>query len=63
MEIPVQTVSDVAVALVPVSELDADVTPEFKRCMAPILESHAKVVLDLSRLRFVDSSGLVPDQS
>jgi anti-anti-sigma factor len=58
MDIPVQTVGDVAVVVVPVSELDADATPEFKRVMAPVLEAHAKVVFDLSQVRFVDSSGL-----
>ncbi len=31
---------------------------EFKRDIAPLLEEDAKVVLDMSRLRFVDSSGL-----
>ena len=31
---------------------------EFKRDIAPLLEANAKLVLDLSRLRFVDSSGL-----
>ena len=31
---------------------------EFKRDIAPVLQANTKVVLDLSRLRFVDSSGL-----
>jgi anti-sigma B factor antagonist len=42
----------------PVEELDAGNTAEFKRDIAAILEDNAKVVLDLSRLRFIDSSGL-----
>lgn len=42
----------------PVEELDASNAPEFKRDMAPVLQSNTKLVLDLSRLRFVDSSGL-----
>jgi anti-sigma B factor antagonist len=58
MDIPVERTGDVAVVLVPVAELDASNTAEFKRDIAPTLEAHAKVVLDLSRLRFVDSSGL-----
>ena len=58
MDIPVENVGDVAVVTVPVDELDAGNTAEFKRDMAPVLEAHAKVVLDLSRLRFIDSSGL-----
>ena len=47
-----------AVAAVPVEELDASNAGEFKRDIAPLLEANAKLVLDLSRLRFVDSSGL-----
>ena len=58
MDIPVERVGDVAVVAVPVDELDAGNTAEFKRDMAPVLQSNNKLVLDLSRLRFVDSSGL-----
>lgn len=58
MDITVERVGDVAVAAVPVEELDAGNTEEFKRDMAPVLEANAKVVLDLSRLRLIDSSGL-----
>jgi len=48
----------VGVAAVPVEELDASNAAEFKRDIAPVLEANTKLVLDLSRLRFVDSSGL-----
>ena len=58
MQIPFDKVGDVAVAAMPVEELDAGNAGEFKRDIAPLLEGNAKVVLDLSRLRFVDSSGL-----
>ena len=58
MEITVEKASDVAVVAVPVEELDAGNTAEFKRDMAPVLDANAKVVLDLTRLRFIDSSGL-----
>ena len=58
MEIAIENAADVAVALVAVDELDASNVAEFKRDMAPILESHRKLVLDLSQLHFVDSSGL-----
>ena len=58
MEMAVDEVSDVAVAVVPVDELDASNAAEFKRDIAPILQAHTSLVLDLSRLRFVDSSGL-----
>ena len=58
MEISVDKTGDVAVAEVPVDELDASNAPEFKRDIAPVLQANTKLVLDLSRLRFVDSSGL-----
>ncbi len=58
MEIPVDHIDSVAVAAVPVDELDASNAEEFKRDMAPVLQANTRLVLDLSRLRFVDSSGL-----
>jgi anti-sigma B factor antagonist len=58
MQIALEKVGDVAVAAVPVEELDAGNAGEFKRDIAPLLDANARLVLDLSRLRFVDSSGL-----
>jgi len=58
MAIAVETVGDVSVAVVPMEELDASNSAEFKREVAPLLEATTKLVFDLSRLRFVDSSGL-----
>jgi anti-sigma B factor antagonist len=58
MEIAVDKVQDVAVAAIPVDELDASNAVEFKRDIAPVLQANSRLVLDLSRLRFVDSSGL-----
>jgi anti-sigma B factor antagonist len=58
MEIAVDHIGDVAVAVLPVDELDASNTGEFKRDIAPVLEANTKLVVDVSRLRFVDSSGL-----
>lgn len=58
MEFALQQIDGVAVATVPVEDLDAGNATEFKRDMAPVLDSHLELVLDLSRLRFVDSSGL-----
>src|SRR5579871_1773292 len=48
----------VGVASVPVDELDASNSGEFKHDIAPVLQASTKLVLDLSQLRFVDSSGL-----
>jgi len=58
MEIAVDHIGDVAVAVLPVDELDASNAGEFKRAIAPVLEANTKLVVDVSRLRFVDSSGL-----
>jgi len=58
MEIAVDKIESVAVAAVPVDELDASNAGEFKRDIAPVLQANTRLVLDLSRLRFVDSSGL-----
>lgn len=58
MEIQAEQCGNITVAATPVRELDAGNADEFKRAMAPVLESAARVVLDLSRLDFIDSSGL-----
>ncbi len=58
MEIAVDHVGDVAVAVLPMEELDASNAGELKRDIAPVLEANTKLVFDLSQLRFVDSSGL-----
>ena len=58
MEIAVDQIENIAVAVVPVDELDASNAGEFKRDIGPVLQANTKLVLDLSRLRFVDSSGL-----
>lgn len=58
MEIAVDHRGDVAVVVLPVEELDASNAGEFKRDIAPVLAANTELVFDLSRLRFVDSSGL-----
>ncbi len=58
MVIPVERLGDVSAITVPVEELDADNTPEFLQAIGPVLHAGTGVVLDLSRVRFVDSSGL-----
>jgi anti-sigma B factor antagonist len=58
MELAANQIGDVGVVSVPVEELDAGNAGEFKRDMAPVIDANMKLVLDLSRLRFVDSSGL-----
>jgi anti-sigma B factor antagonist len=58
MEIAVDKIGDVTVVIIPAEELDASNSGDFKRDIAPLLETQTKLVIDLSRLRFVDSSGL-----
>ena len=58
MDLVVENVRDVAVIELPVEELDAGNAGELKSDMAPILDGQSKIVFDLSRLQFVDSSGL-----
>jgi anti-sigma B factor antagonist len=53
-----EKLGDMTVAVVPMEELDASNSAEFKREVAPLLAETRRVVFDLSRLRFVDSSGL-----
>jgi anti-sigma B factor antagonist len=58
MDIVVDTSGDVAIVRLLVEELDAGNVGEFKRDIAPVLEANTKLVFDLHRLRFTDSSGL-----
>jgi anti-sigma B factor antagonist len=48
---------DVAVVDLREKALDASNSEKFKKSMAETLESYDKVVIDLSRVEFVDSSG------
>ncbi|HVJ08374.1 MAG TPA: STAS domain-containing protein [Acidisarcina sp.] len=58
MEIAVERIDGIAVATMPVEELDAGNVGDFKRAIAPILQDNSMLVLDLSPLHFIDSSGL-----
>ncbi|SFS07178.1 anti-sigma B factor antagonist [Granulicella pectinivorans] len=49
---------DVSVGRVESKVLDAGTTAAFKEAMKPLLRDGAKVVLDLSKVEFIDSSGL-----
>ena len=57
MPLTVEQVGDVAVATVNVDEFDAANADDFKREVAPMLQACSRLVLDLNRVRFVDSSG------
>lgn len=50
--------SDVTVFQVGVERLDASKAPELRRELEPLLVDGARIVLDMSQVQFVDSSGL-----
>jgi anti-sigma B factor antagonist len=58
MDMKFEQFGDVAVVAVPGKDLDAANTSAFRSAIGPLLDAHRKMVLDLSQLRFVDSSGL-----
>ncbi len=57
MEVNIDKVQGVTFVVVEGDSLDASNTPEFKRGFAPAVEPNGKIVLDLARVQFVDSSG------
>ncbi len=54
----VEKTGDVAIVVLSGETLDANNEKDFTRDILPVLESNPKVVFDMGRLRFVDSSGL-----
>jgi anti-sigma B factor antagonist len=58
MDLPVEVHGETAVVAPTVENLDAGVAKAFKSAMAPVLEAHRQVILDMSRVEFMDSSGL-----
>ena len=57
MQLIVDKVGDVAVVTVQAEQLDAGNADDFKDEVAPVLAEFSKLVLDLSRVQFVDSRG------
>lgn len=57
MQPTVEKVGDVTIVSVNVEQLDASNTDDFKRDMAPALRDSTKVVMEMSRVQFVDSRG------
>jgi len=59
MELAVQSYEDkCSVVRVPDDELDANNSLAFRRAVTPVLQSGKHVVLDLSNVCFMDSSGI-----
>ncbi|MBN1592859.1 MAG: STAS domain-containing protein [Candidatus Coatesbacteria bacterium] len=58
MELALERIDDILVITVPGRVLDAARVDDFKETVSAILKNEKKAVLDLSKLDFVDSSGL-----
>jgi len=58
MQLTVENSGDIVLVTVHGDHLDASASDEFKRDLAPLLDAHTRVVLDMSELRFVDSAGI-----
>jgi anti-sigma B factor antagonist len=57
MDMHIEKIGDVTVVTLS-GELDASNAQKFRRDIASVLKANAKVVFDVSQLRFIDSSGL-----
>ena len=57
MSLEVEKSGGVAVVLLPGETLEASNVSQFKRLLEPILTENAKLVFDMSHLRFIDSTG------
>lgn len=57
MQVMVEKIGDVTVALLNIEQLDASNAEDFQREMAPVYGDTNKVVLDLGPVQFVDSRG------
>jgi anti-sigma B factor antagonist len=58
VEVDIEQVDSVTVAHLQGDALDASNAKEFKMQVALLITPQAKVIFDLSRLKFIDSSGL-----
>lgn len=57
MNLCIEKIGDVAVVVLPGETLDAGNSKEFKNDMGSLLDENKKLVIDMSQMRFVDSSG------
>jgi anti-sigma B factor antagonist len=57
MQTDVEQVGDITVVAVNAEQLDASNAEDLRQAMTPILANSRKLVLDLSRVNFVDSRG------
>jgi len=57
MQLETEKIGDVVVVKVQIEVFDAGNATEFRSGISPILEEDVKIVFDMSRVRFMDSSG------
>ncbi|MGM0454374.1 MAG: STAS domain-containing protein [Thermodesulfobacteriota bacterium] len=58
MKFKTESIDGITVIKVPVDALDASNVMEFKSDIAPLLNATDKVILNMSRVKFMDSSGI-----
>ena len=58
MQLTVDRIGNVTVIQLSVENLDASNTRELKRQISPLLETETRLVFDLAKVKFIDSSGL-----
>jgi len=58
MDLSLEITDHIAVVRVPGHNLEAGNAQAFKDAMAPVIQTHHRIVLDMSQLQFIDSSGL-----
>lgn len=57
MQLIVEKFNDVAAVTIHEEQLDAGNADDFRQSLAPVLQEFSKLVIDLGRVRFVDSRG------
>ncbi len=58
MQVKIEQIDEIAIAYLNGEALDASNAKHFKALITPLIVTGAKVIFDLSGLKFVDSSGL-----
>lgn len=58
MEAIIETIENITIARLETEYLDAGNVKDFRRDIMPMLEGKSRVIIDMSRLKFIDSSGL-----
>jgi anti-sigma B factor antagonist len=58
MKFQIETIDDITILKIPLDALDAGNVVEFKNDIAPVLDRCDYVIFDMSRIKFIDSSGI-----